>query len=367
MTKETRICYGCGVELQDSNKNAPGYVNNLSNEDHLLCQRCFRMKNHNEYHSHYLDNKTFTKILKNKIKGQNLVVLVVDLADINASFSADLINIIQNNPIIIVATKRDLILKSANDKKLTLYLMKLAKTYKLNVKDVIIASALKKYNVDDILDCIFEYSNKKDVYITGITNVGKSSIVNALINSVAKNEYEITISNYPGTTLDSIAIPLEDATLYDTPGIVETSQMIHYVDIKDYKYLQNNKEIKAVSYQLNEQQSVYIGGLARFDFVKGEKTGFSFYFNNKLNLHRTKLENADELYDNHLEDNTLVPKANNVSKMDDFIEYTFNIKGDDKVDIVINGLGWIAFNANKQKVKVWVPKGVKVEERKALI
>jgi len=361
-------CYGCGVILQDKDMNKPGYVSDINKEEHVLCQRCFKMKNYNQYHSHYMEAKDFTSLLAKTIKPKNLVVLVVDLTDINASFSKNILNIIKDNPILIVASKRDLILKSVKDKKLIMYLYALGKKLNLNIKDIVISSALKKYNVDDILEGIFEYYNHKDVYITGITNVGKSSIVNALLNSVegSNSNDKITTSNYPGTTLDTIEIPLEDAFLIDTPGIVETSQMIHYVDIKDYKYLTNNKEIKAINFQLNPEQSVYIGGLARFDFISGEKTGFAFYFNNKLKLHRTKLDNADALYDNHLDDNELIPKATSISNIDDFKSYEYTLT-DEKVDIVINGLGWISFTGNKQHIKILVPKHVFVSLRKALI
>ncbi|WP_423364349.1 ribosome biogenesis GTPase YqeH [Mycoplasma sp. P36-A1] len=363
-----KICYGCGVELQDKNKNEPGYINNLENEEHELCQRCFKMNNYNEYHSHYLQAEDFKKILKNQIKPKNLVVLIVDLFDLEASFSTELLNIIKYNPIVLVASKRDLILKSVKDKKLTTYLMKIAKEKELDIKDIVISSALKKYNVDDLMDSIFDNYHHKDVYICGITNVGKSSIVNALINSMAKTEHKITISNYPGTTLDSIAIPLDDATLYDTPGIVNNKQMIHHVSVKDYKYFTNNKEIKAMNYQLNEEQSLYIGGLARFDFLFGDKTGFSTYFNPKIKIHRTKLENADDLYNNHLEDSTLIPKALEVKKVEDFVNYRFEVKATErKVDIVISGLGWISFNTTNQIIEVKVPKGVQVTKRSALI
>lgn len=365
----SRSCYGCGAKLQDTDKNKSGYVSDADNEKHLLCQRCFRMKHHNEYHSHYLDSKHFEKIIKDTIKPKSLVVLVVDLFDISSSLSLEISRIVKNNPIIIVGSKRDLVLKSVKDHKIVTYLYKEAQKYKLDVQDIILSSATKKYGVDNILDSIFKYYKKRDVFIVGITNVGKSSIVNSLINSIEKSNYQITISNYPGTTLDSIKIAIDDnVSLYDTPGLVIKEQMIHHVNLEDYKYLEIKKEVKARIYQLNDQQSLFFGGLACFSFISGQKTGFNCFMNNELEIHRTKLERAENLFDDHFNDDLLVPKTNDIEKFSDFKihRFTFN-KDDGKKDIVILGLGWITFEAVDQMIEIAVSKHVKIVVRDAII
>ena len=60
-----------------------------------------------------------------------------------------------------------------------------------------------------------------------------------------------------------------------------------------------------MNYQLNSQQTLYFGGLARLDFITGERTSLVCYFHRRLQIHRTKLEKADELYNRHM---TLKPE-----------------------------------------------------------
>lgn len=361
-------CYGCGALLQDTDTNQSGYVKQLDDET-LLCKRCYRMQHHNEYHSHYLDDEYFEKLIKKQMNAKGLVILIIDIFDLSSSFDEKVLKLIKRNPVIIVGTKRDLILKSVKDQKIKQYLKKQAIQHQLKIQDVLLVSANKKQGIDDLLASMDKYRKGQDVYMLGLTNVGKSSLVNAMINAVEKSDFQITISNYPGTTLDTIQIELDDkASLFDLPGIVLDNQMIHYVNHEDYKYLDMKKEIKARNYQLEAQQTLYIGGLAFFNYVKGDKGNFNCFFNNNLNIHRTKYENHAVLYDDHLDDDTLVPKANNVAKYEDFVIHNFKIENNNKkIDIYISGLGWITFIAQGQEIAVGVPKHVKVGIREALI
>src|SRR5699024_4518324 len=145
--------------------------------------------------------------------------------------------------------------------------------------------------------------NGQDVYIVGTTNVGKSTFINRLINESVGEKDVISTSYFPGTTLGFIEISLDDTTsIIDTFGIVNDDQISHYVSYHDMKIITQCKEIKPRGYQLNEKQSLFFGGLARLDFLKGEKQSFVCYFSNRLSIHRTKMEKADELYERHLGD-----------------------------------------------------------------
>ncbi|MET1139036.1 ribosome biogenesis GTPase YqeH, partial [Bacillus subtilis] len=75
-------------------------------------------------------------------------------------------------------------------------------------------------------------------------------------------------SQYPGTTLDAIEIPLDDGSaMYDTPRIINHHQMAHYVAKGDLKILTPKKELKPRTFQLNEEQTLFFGGLSRFDYA----------------------------------------------------------------------------------------------------
>ena len=115
-----------------------------------------------------------------------------------------------------------------------------------------------------------------------------------------------------GQPLDKIEIPLDDGSyIYDTPGIIHRHQMAHYLTAKTSS-MSALKGNQAKTYQLNPEQTLFLGGLGRFDFIAGEKQGFTAFFDNELKLHRTKLEGASAFYDKHV--GTLLTPPNSKEK-----------------------------------------------------
>ena len=218
--------------------------------------------------------------------------------------------------------------------------------------------------------CIRDRLRKgRDVYVVGVTNVGKSTLINAIIKEITGEKDIITTSRFPGTTLDKIEIPLDDGSyIFDTPGIIHRHQMAHYLGDKNLKYISPKKEIKPKTYQLNPEQTLFLAGLGRFDFISGDKQGFTAYFDNNLKLHRTKLAGADVFYDKHVGSLLTPPSDKELAEFPKLVRHEFTIK--DKMDVVYSGLGWIrikASQANPVKIAAWAPEGVAVLLRKALI
>ena len=367
-------CIGCGAEIQSENPNKQGYlpksvVEKSMEENNLVCKRCFRLKNYNEVSDVELGAEDFYKLIKTLSKKDGLIVKVVDIFDFSGSWIEDVIDIVGNNKdIVLVANKLDLLPKSVKQNKIKQWLFKMLKAKGIKVKDVLLISAIKNHGIEEAAARIDEVRNGKDVYIIGATNVGKSTFINKLIELTTGDKNVITTSHFPGTTLGMIEIPLDRATsIYDTPGIILDYDIAHYLDAKSLKLVMPKKEIKARVFQLNAEQSLFFGGMARVDFVKGERQSFTLYASNLVDIHRTKLSNADALFEKHLGTLLKPPFEDNISIFKNQVKKNFKID-DRKIDIVISGLGWITVNSDSGcEIDIYVPEEIEVFVRESII
>ena len=349
-------CIGCGAEIQSENPNKQGYlpksvVEKSVEENNLVCKRCFRLKNYNEVSDVELGAEDFYKLIKTLSKKDGLIVKVVDIFDFSGSWIEDVIDIVGNNKdIVLVANKLDLLPKSVKQNKIKQWLFKMLKAKGIKVKDILLISAIKNHGIEEAAARIDALRNGKDVYIIGATNVGKSTFINKLI--------ELTM----------IEIPLDRATsIYDTPGIILDYDIAHYLDAKSLKLVMPKKEIKARVFQLNAEQSLFFGGMARVDFVKGERQSFTLYASNLVDIHRTKLSNADALFEKHLGTLLKPPFEDNISIFKNQVKKNFKID-DRKIDIVISGLGWITVNSDSGcEIDIYVPEEIEVFVRESII
>ena len=104
-------CVGCGMLLQDVNKNDDGYVSSLDKE---LCERCFIIKNYGQNKIVNRTNDDYIEILK-KIRDKDVVVYVSNILTLNLDYIDKFKNVI------LVLTKRDILPKSVKDVKIIIY------------------------------------------------------------------------------------------------------------------------------------------------------------------------------------------------------------------------------------------------------
>ncbi|WP_010288018.1 ribosome biogenesis GTPase YqeH [Kurthia massiliensis] len=362
-------CIGCGTQIQTEDPKAPGFApaSAVEKSDEIICKRCFRLKNYNELQPVSLTDDDFLRILNGLGTQKGLIVKIVDIFDFNGSWLPGLHRFVGNNPVLLIANKVDLLPKSINPKKVINWLRHEAKQLGLKPVDVLLVSAHKGTGVQEAMAKIDEYRDGEDVYVVGCTNVGKSTFINRIIKQATGQGDIITTSYFPGTTLDMIEIPLDDEkAIFDTPGIINHHQMAHYIDPSELKYITPKKEIKPKTFQLNAEQTLFIGALARFDFIQGMRSNFTVHISNELNIHRTKLERADELYETHKGELLAPPSKQFIEQLPKLVRHEFSIK-EGKTDIVFSGLGWITVQNPDVVIAAYAPEGVEVMLRPSLI
>lgn len=366
----TSRCAGCGVALQTSEPNRPGYIpESAAAREPVICQRCFRIKNYNDASSVAIDQDDFLRLLGGIAATNSLVVHIVDLFDFEGSLISGLQRFVGNNPVLLVVNKIDLLPRVTNWNRLRNWVQKQARASGLKVADVVLCSARRNIGFDRVVSAIADMRGDRDVYVVGATNVGKSTLVNRLISDYSDLGRELTVSRYPGTTLDAVHIPLEDGrSIIDTPGIVYKSRLSEIIPRDSLQAVLPDKPLKPITYQLNAEQTLFFGGLARFDFVEGERQSFTAYVSSGLKIHRTKLERADELYADHKGEMLSPPSKEHLDDMPTWTRHRLRVQPGENLDVFVSGLGWIQVNGKTGAVlDVHAPKGVKVMLREAML
>ncbi len=268
-------CIGCGVELQSSNKYKDGYT---EDESFVLCERCFIIKNYGQSKVVKKTNSDYLKIIDN-IGDDNVIVYVSSLLTLNLDY------LDKFKKVILVLTKRDVLPKSVKDEKIINYVKK---NYN-NIDDVIIVSAYKKYNLDILYNKLLKYRDN-DIYFVGITNSGKSTLINEMIKSYNGYKGNITMSNYPSTTLGVLDEKIGELNIKDTPGIVINNSIINYLDDKGVKKVNSKKEIKPITIQIKGTGAILIDELIRIEYETIESS-ITLYLSNNLKVNNININN----------------------------------------------------------------------------
>lgn len=266
-------CVGCGIKLQEKDKNELGYTPNLNNE---LCERCFKLKNYN-----ILTNKGINidnDKLINKINELNTCVLfLVDFINLDSEV-IEAYKKIKSKKILII-TKADIIPKNIKYQKL---IQNIKNIYEIK-EDLILTSSKTKLNIKTITKICLE---EKNICLAGFTNAGKSSLINALVGS------DITVSKKSNTTQDFIKLNVDGINIYDAPGFMSN---INRENIP-------RSIIRPITYQFPSKHYLLIQDI-KLNIL--EDSNFTIYVGNEANIIRRK-ENEN------VECKIIVPKNSDV-------------------------------------------------------
>lgn len=295
----TKICIGCGIKLQNTDKEKLGFTPDLNNP---LCMRCFKLKNYGILldTGKIQDNE---KLLLSINKKKGLVIFLVDFLNIYKE-AIDLFKNIKLKKVLVI-TKSDLIPKNI---QINVLVKNIKDIYDIN-EEIIVCSAKTKYNLNKIQELI---NSESSILFTGYTNMGKSSLMNTLFHS------NITVSKRKNTTQEFIKKVIAGQVIYDAPGFINE----YYDNIP-------KNIIKPLTYQL---KSKYYLKIADINISFNSDDNITIYIDNNINVSKRKI----------LE------------------KYNYDIVVPANYDIVIKGLGFIKvtkatymyINVNKELIEL---------------
>lgn len=221
-------CSGCGAHLHCKDSSIPGYVPSelfVGLEKNQLktihCQRCHFLVNYNTAINVQVKPEDYIEIVSTIKDKFALAIVLVDLLDFPCSIFNGLNELLgPKRPIFIVGNKVDLIPRDHPD-----YLNHITKCLKneavkmgfdqKHIKGISLISAKTGYGIEELITKLHHtWEYKGDVYLIGCTNVGKSSLFNALLASdYCKVEatdliQRATACPWPGTTLRMLKFPI---------------------------------------------------------------------------------------------------------------------------------------------------------------
>ncbi|MEG1222082.1 MAG: GTPase [Bacilli bacterium] len=364
--KRVLRCYKCGVILQDTDASKPGYIisevyNNHKSEI-LLCNNCFEKVVFNKTPKRLELDEGFYTILNDARASDALIVLVLDLFSFEGLTTERFAAAIEGCNVLVVGNKRDLLPNDIDDELLKTYVAHRLRVANINVKDIILTSSKQGYNMDEFIQKVHELRQRHDVYITGFSNSGKTSLSNAFLRSYSNNTTRfITTVNYQGTDLKVVEIPLDrTSTLYDLPGfLANTSALFALVEKNLLSTILPSTTVEGKELIMGKQSSIALGGLARFDLIKGEKTSVKVFISQKIEIKPFKLtDEIDSVFYNYINKKYFKPVSKMLDGPEKFDIYDVVITEEGQRDIGILGLGWISFVGKNQTFRVTVPKGV---------
>ncbi|MGB7531129.1 MAG: ribosome biogenesis GTPase YqeH [Bacilli bacterium] len=360
-------CKGCGAKIQTVDPKLPGFIRAdvlEKRSDDFRCERCYNLMHYNRGLEVAIDEAELLAEV-GKISRDALLVCIVDIFDLEGTFPENLGTFPQRKKII-VANKFDLFLKSVKKEKILAYLRKFLKERGIVPEGVMLMSAFKGSDIEGLLSELFRLKGGSDICFVGTTNVGKSTVINALAKKLGFEGELLTTSTAVSTTLGLVRIPLPDGShLLDTPGIPNRKQATYYLSFAHQKLMLQKKFIRPRVYQLKPKQTLFIGGFCRLDFLSGEASSFVVNVPNALTVHRTKTTNAEAFYEGHKDDILKIPDAEEREKLGNFRKYSFAF-GEKKREIAISGLGFIAL-VGSGKVDLYCFEKIKVSLREAIV
>lgn len=349
----TARCQGCGVVLQYTNPRAPGYTPKAGS---LYCQRCFRLIHYDDLQFSMrqgIDPET----VMTRLESMNGIFLwTVDLFDFEAGMIPGLSRHLAGKQLVFIGTKRDLLPDTVRPEKLSAFVKERLGEQGIRPAAMAFVTRQDLQGLNDLAAWIEKKAYGRKAIFFGRANSGKSTLINSLLHST-----RLTSSRYPGTTLDFQELEHNGVTYVDSPGIEVGQSMLMDVEEKVLRDLVPSAAVRPEVYQVYEDQSFALGGLARLDVLGARRASVVFYRSDRIPVHRGSYKEADGLWQRQF-GRVLRPVP--LEAVDHVMAYH---KDREKVDVVWDGLGWACISGDVKTIRVMSPAKVNVTFRKAIL
>ncbi|TYJ18525.1 hypothetical protein E1A91_A09G129700v1 [Gossypium mustelinum] len=374
-------------------------------EEVTVCARCHSLRNYGQVKNQTVENLIpdfdFDRLIATRLikpagnAGATVVVLVVDCVDFDGSFpkraAKSLFKLLENAQndsklskklpkLVLVATKVDLLPSQISPTRLDRWVRHRAKAGgapKLN--GVYLVSSRKDLGVKNLLAFIKELAGPRgNVWVIGAQNAGKSTLINAFAKREKANITRLTEAPVPGTTLGILRIGgilSAKAKMYDTPGLLHPYLMSMRLNRDEQKMVEIRKELKPRTYRVKVGQAVHVGGLMRLDlnYASVETIYVTIWASPNVSLHLGKVENADEIWKNHVGIRLQPPIGEDrASELGKWQEREVEVSGSswdvNTIDIAAAGFGWFSLGLKGEaSLALWTYDGVEITLREPLV
>ena len=341
-------CIGCGIELQCEFPNKDGYLQAKilkENRAEHYCERCFKIKNYGKDIPVTFSKEDYQKEVAIASDSAELALAVFDIIDFEGSFDTEILDILREKESIIVVNKLDLIPDGKHPSEVAHWVKQRLAEEGIAPIDIAIISTKNGYGVNGIYRKITHfYPNGVEVVVLGVTNVGKSSLINKLIGAKI-----VTVSKYPGTTLKNNRhmIPNSKVTLIDTPGLIPEGRISDLVCGECNLKIIPSGEISRKTYKLDVGRVLFIGGLIDFRVLK--------------------IIDAKPIISNERVDVFGIPCKECISEYKKLKMKKNIITVEAGEELAFTGLGWLTVKRGPLVIEVNLPEEIEVIIRKAFI
>ena len=371
--KKDKKCAGCGIHLQTEDIKKDGYVpkDAYKARKKLICQRCFKIKNYGKHIPMSLSEEDYLREVKDVIEKVDIVVAIFDIIDFEGSFDRRLLDLIEDKRVIAVINKIDLIPSKKHPSEVSSWVKKRFIEENIFPDEIAIISVKQDYGVSGVLRKVKGYfPHGAKVGVVGVTNVGKSSLINGLYSN---NSIKLTESKYPGTTLKKVKNRVKytdvDFEIVDTPGLIPKGRISDMVCEECALKIVPSKEISRMTFKPENDRVLMLGGMVALRTLDNESEYgpiFSVFASKDVKFHETNMNKAEELMG---KDNSVVspPCSNCFDRYSSLPMKKEVVTLEEGEELAIKGLAWLSVKRGPLVMEVTLPEGGELVIRESFI